>query len=66
VFRIGGRGGVGGSNWPGNLCEVVAYDKELSLAELQAIYNAGVPPDQRRLATVADLVGYWKMGQQPL
>ncbi len=45
--------------WIGNLKDISIWDKVLSLSEVEAIYNAGIPTD---LTSSANLVGYWKMG----
>ena len=42
------------------------HNKVLSLAEVQAMYNAGVPPDLTRLGSATDLVGYWRVGEEGL
>jgi len=66
TFGIGAR--VAGPAWffTGNMTEVSVYNKVLSLAEVQAMYNAGVPPDLTRLPSAPNLVGYWKMGEEGL
>jgi hypothetical protein len=46
----------------GEIDDVAIYDAELSSAEVTAIYNSGSPNDLRGLATAANLVGYWRMG----
>jgi hypothetical protein len=46
----------------GKIADVGIYDKELSLAEVQALYNNGQPPDQTLLSTEPNLVGYWGLG----
>jgi hypothetical protein len=46
----------------GLLDEIAVYDKALSLAEVQAIYNGGITVDNRTLSTVGNLVGYWGCG----
>jgi hypothetical protein len=49
----------GSQTFLGNLDEVCIYNKELSLSEVQAIYNSDVPLDNRTLSTSANIVGYW-------
>ena len=53
-----GRRQSTGDYFVGRMCHVSIFNKELSLAEAQAIYNAGDPPDLLKLATAANLV-YW-------
>ena len=43
----------------GEIDDTAIYDKALSLAEAQNIYNGGSPDD---LSGDANLVGYWRMG----
>jgi hypothetical protein len=61
AFRAGARDSAT-SQFNGQLDDVAVYDKELLLAEVQAIYNSGVPADNLTLSTVSNLVGYWTMG----
>ena len=46
----------------GLIDEAAIYDKELSLVEILAVYNAGKPRDARALDTSSSLVGYWNCG----
>jgi hypothetical protein len=43
---------------------VAIYDKELSSPEILDIYNNG-PGDLRLLSSAPDLVGWWRLGEQP-
>jgi len=47
----------------GQVDDVAVYNKALSLAEVQAIYNSGAPTDCTLLDTESSLVGYWGMGE---
>ncbi|MHA2426444.1 MAG: LamG-like jellyroll fold domain-containing protein [Candidatus Hermodarchaeia archaeon] len=62
-FYLAGRASSG-SLFPfnGYLDEIAAYDKELSSAEVTAIYNAGIPNDLSLLSSASNLVGWWRMG----
>jgi len=46
----------------GSLDEIAIYNRVLSLAEAQAIFNAGVPLDLSSLPSGPDLLGWWRMG----
>jgi len=61
-FNIGARNAVN-AFWDGKLSEVAVYGKELSLAEIGAVYNAGVPRNLRTLASFSSLAGYWRPGE---
>lgn len=47
----------------GRLTEMAAYDTELTPSEVQAIYNAGNPPDLTLVGPVGSLIGYWRLGE---
>jgi len=65
-FQVGARDVPGSEReFEGNLCECSVYDKELSLAEVQALYNAGVPKNLLTLDTASDLVAWWRPGEPP-
>jgi hypothetical protein len=49
--------------WVGNQDEVSAWDKELSPAEVTELYNSGNPDDLSTHSAVANLVGWWRMGE---
>ncbi len=62
-LEIGGRSGVGAPPpMNGNIDDVAIYDKELSAAEVTAIYNSGNPRLNTLLPSASNLVGYWRMG----
>jgi len=46
----------------GYIDEVSIYDKELSLSEVQAIYNSNIPIDIKTLSSASNMVGYWRCG----
>ena len=58
-LNIGARTNGVASPFTGNIDEVSVYNKELSLSEVQTIYNNGIPTD---LTGSTNLVGYWRMG----
>jgi len=66
-FELGDRE-VDQGTYPfdGNLDEVAIYDKELSQAEVTAIFNAGVPNDLGLLSSGSDLISWWRMGDGDL
>lgn len=55
--------GDGYSKLVGGVDEVTVYDKALSLAEAQWIYNSGAPRDPRDVGAPSNLVAYWSMGE---
>jgi hypothetical protein len=57
-----GRRQSDGTYYVGQLCHVAIYNKELTAAEVTAIYNAGAPPDLLTLASAANLVYWNRMG----
>lgn len=59
-----GRDGIApGSYLNGNLDEVSFWDKSLSLAEVQEIYNSGDPLNLDDHSAVANLDHWWRMGE---
>ena len=60
-FWLGGRQ-AGDVYYQGGLDEVAIYDKELSQAEVTAIYNSGEAPDLSLLSSAPNLVAWWRMG----
>ena len=60
--NISGRGDGGAGLFIGKLSNVAVYNAVLTLAQAQAIYNAGAPPDLLNLATAANLVYWNRMG----
>jgi len=48
--------------WWGSLDEVAVWDKELSSAEMDAIWNSGTPSNLNVHSAQADLLGWWRMG----
>lgn len=59
-LRIGARGAAS-NYWIGNICEVSVFDKDLSLMEIQDLYNSGKPIDARTIGINPNLVGYWPL-----
>lgn len=51
-----------GSFFNGKIDEANYWNKALSLAEIQEIYNAGVPRSLTTHSAVANLVNWWRMG----
>jgi len=47
----------------GNIDEVAIYDKELSAAEVEWLYNVGTPSDLSHAAAPSNLVSWWQMGE---
>ena len=60
-LMIGSRGAA---NWwlNGNLDEPSIWDKELSVSEAQELYNNGNPMNPLNHSAAANLVGWWRMG----
>ena len=50
-------------SFDGYIDDVAVYDRVLTVAERQAIYNSGAPTDNTLLSTESNLVGYWLMGE---
>lgn len=48
--------------YTGDMDEVSVYNAELSSGDVTAIYNSGTPTDLTTLASAANLVAWWKMG----
>jgi len=44
--------------------DVSVWNRVLTPAEIAEVYNGGVPTDLRLLSSAANLVGYWRMGNQ--
>jgi hypothetical protein len=65
-FQLGARdsfSGPGSNDWfKGAMDDVAVYNKELSQAEVTAIYNFGNPRLNTLLPSASNLVGYWLMG----
>jgi hypothetical protein len=49
----------------GSMDEVTVHSSELSLSEVQAIFNAGAPVDKRNLSTGGNIDAYWDLGEGP-
>lgn len=62
-FSIGSRNGTG-AFFRGNLNELSAWSKELTLSEAQDLYNGGRPRDARTLGINSFLRGYWTLGNR--
>jgi len=62
-FNLSGRTNGSTGEFQGNLFQVGAYDKALSLAEVQEIYNGRVPIDLTTLSTSGNLTNYWIDGE---
>lgn len=65
-LNLGARTDGADGHFAGDIDEVAVYDKELSLAEAQWIYNGGYPRDLADVAAPSNLVAWWRMGEQPL
>lgn len=50
----------------GHIDEFAVYNKELNQSEVNTIYNAGSPNDLTVNGPVANLVGYWTMGDNDI
>jgi len=61
-LNIGARNDGVDAHWDGSIDDVSIHAAELSPVEVIAIYNSGTPTDLRALASSANLVGYWRMG----
>jgi len=59
--RIGSRPGSALNRLNSWIDEFAIYDKELSLAEVQAIYNSGTKHDLKLLPTNPNLARYWRV-----
>ncbi len=60
-FRIGQWDGTGYA-FEGNIDETSVYNKELSLPEVEAIYNSGIPTNLKNLSSASNMVAYWRCG----
>jgi hypothetical protein len=60
-FNVSGRTD-GSALFPGSIDDVTVYDRELTLDEVQEIYNGGLPRENRSLNSASNIVGYWLMG----
>lgn len=56
----------GENPWGGNLDEISLWDKVLTLAEAQEIYNSGNPDNLSTHSASANLLNWWRMGDDPL
>jgi hypothetical protein len=61
-LNIGSRTG-GTAALVGRLDEVAVYAKELSLAEVQWIYNFGIPKNLKYDGSPSDLDAWWRLGE---
>jgi hypothetical protein len=57
-----GSAAAGGTNLSGNVAHIAIYDKELTASEAATVYNSGTQPDLTVTGPTANLVGYWKLG----
>lgn len=62
TFKIGTRG-ANDLYFDGKMSHGSVWDKELSIEEIQEIYNDGSPTDLTQHTASANLVGWWKMDQ---
>lgn len=62
--NFGARGSVGSESdfLAGHMDEHAFYQVALTGAEISAIYNAGDPPDLAGLASYANLICWWRLG----
>jgi hypothetical protein len=51
-------------HFPGNIDEISAWNKELTVSERIELYNAGAPGDPMVTSMSANLVGWWRMGDE--
>ena len=51
------------SHFQGNFDEITYWDKFLTVPEVFALYNAGVPENIREHSAYANVVSWWKMGE---
>lgn len=65
-LHLGQRSGSGASPFNGNLSGFAFYDRVLTLDEVMEVYNGGNPIDLRKMASAANLVGYWPCGNGDL
>jgi hypothetical protein len=63
-FTIGDRGNYPTAPLPltGKIDEVSVWTTELSTTEMDEIYNSGTPADLASHSAVANLLGWWRMG----
>ena len=57
-LRVGDRAGIGGAPFPGLIDEVAIFSSALSVGQISAIYNNGVPDD----LTSYSSFNWWRMG----
>jgi len=62
-FNVGARNDGTDGWWDGSVDEVAVYDKELSAAEVEWIYNAGWGNDLKHANAPSNLVSWWQMGE---
>lgn len=60
IDRIGGGSGGGINNFNGIIDEISYWTKELTLADVQEMYNDGVPLDLLTHSSTSDLDNYWR------
>lgn len=60
VDRIGGSSGGAEFQFDGIIDEISYWTKELTLADVQEMYNDGVPLDLLTHSSTSDLVHYWR------
>jgi hypothetical protein len=56
----------GGTYSIGSYDELSVWDKELSLVEIQELYNSGEPFDIRTHSAQANIISWWRMGDDDL
>jgi hypothetical protein len=61
-LTFGANSSGGTPRFSGFLDEIAFYNSNLTLAQVQAIYNAGIPNDLTSLSTSGNLISWWRMG----
>jgi len=61
-FFIAGARGLSGFPFVGNIDEISIWNKALSAAEVSELYNSGQPDDLNGHSAFANLLSWWRMG----
>ncbi len=62
ALTIGQYNTGGSSHIAARMCQVAVWDKELSQAEIDEIYNSGTPVDLAYHSATANIVSWWPLG----
>lgn len=65
-FNLGNRGAAATFPFVGNIDEVSVYDKALSASEVTELYNGGQPGDLNNYSAYANLLSWWRMGDNDI